>query len=481
MAGARVTVVGLGPAGPELVTSAAIDAMARIPTRFVRTWRHPSALLVGEATSFDDIYDRADTFEDVYAEIVEQLVTAAERHGEVLYAVPGSPRVLERTVDLLAADTRVETIVTPALSFLDLAWVRLGIDPLEEGVRLVDAHRFATRAAGQRGPLLVAHCHSRQVLSDVKLAFDIEPPESVVVLQRLGLPDERIEEVPWHELDRVEADHLTSLWLPTFAAPVAAELVRFHELVRTLRERCPWDREQTHQSLTRHLLEETYEALEAIEALDPSNDASYDHLVEELGDVLFQVFFHAVIGEQEGRFTLADVAQGVHDKLVHRHPHVFGQVVADTAEQVVANWESIKRAEKGRQSLMDGIPGNLPSLAYATKVARKAASVGFDWPDVHGALPKISEELDELMQVLDEPDRARDELGDLLFAVANVARHLDIDAEAALRASTAKFRGRFEVVEQLAGEAGRSLDSMDLESLDRLWNEAKRQLAGEFS
>jgi tetrapyrrole methylase family protein/MazG family protein len=246
-------------------------------------------------------------------------------------------------------------------------------------------------------------------------------------------------------------------------------------LVRTLREQCPWDQEQTHLSLTRHLLEETYEALEAIEAFDPDSGDGVDHLVEELGDVLFQVFFHAVLGAEAGWFTIADVATGIHDKLVLRHPHVFGTVTADTSDEVLKNWEQIKQAEKSRTSIMDGIPGHLPALAYATKVQRKAASVGFDWDDVTGALPKIAEELTELTEVLDQPDERREELGDLLFAVCNVARHLDIDAEAALRAASAKFRRRFELVETMVAADGASLHDLDLASLDVYWDRAKAQ------
>jgi tetrapyrrole methylase family protein/MazG family protein len=220
-------------------------------------------------------------------------------------------------------------------------------------------------------------------------------------------------------------------------------------------------------------LEETYEVVEAIESHDPDDAARDAHLEEELGDLLFQVEFHAVIAEQAGRFTMADVARGIHDKLVRRHPHVFGSTEATTADQVLTNWERIKQAEKGRTSVMDGIPGNLPSLAYATKVQKKAASVGFDWASVDGALPKVAEELHELEAALDDPAAARDELGDLLFAVCNVARHCGIDPESALRAATAKFRTRFEHVEQLANDRGLDLHELDLDGLDALWDEVK--------
>jgi tetrapyrrole methylase family protein / MazG family protein len=472
----RVVIVGLGPAGPELVTQQAVAEIARVGRRFIRTTRHPSASIVGDATSFDEVYEREASLDAVYARIVDALVEAASDHGEVLYAVPGSPVVAERTVELLRADDRVVVDVVPALSFLDLVWSRLEIDPLAAGVRLVDGQRFSVEAAGERGPLVVAQCDTAQVLSDIKLSIEDDSPRAVVVLHHLGLPDEQVLELSWDELDRsFTPDHLTALWIPTLQAPVASELVRFAELVRTLRRECPWDREQTHRTLTRHLLEETYETLEAIDALDGSPD-TIGHLEEELGDLLFQVFFHATLAAEEGWFTLADVARVIHDKLVHRHPHVFGSVEAESAEQVLVSWEQIKKAEKGRSSVMEGVPGDLPALLYAHKIQRKAASVGFDWDDVDGALPKISEELDELQAAMGSAiDRdIEDELGDLLFAVVNVARHLDIDPETALRGASAKFRTRFEQVEAQASAQGRDLSTMTLAELDALWDQAKR-------
>ena len=430
--------VGLGPAGSELFTTATVDALASIPHRYLRTNRHPAAAAVTGSVSFDRIYEEALTVEEVYAGIVDALAEAAAAHGTVLYAVPGSPLVAERTVELLRSDERVQVRLVPALSFLDLAWGALGVDPVAEGVRVVDGRRFAVEAAGERGPLLVAQCDTRQVLSDIKLTADDLGP--VVVLQRLGLPDQSVSTVAWADLDKeVEPDHLTSIYLPAAAPPVAREVARFDELVRTLRERCPWDREQTHRTLTRHLLEETYEVLEAIEALptDPEDvDAGdgFEHLEEELGDLLFQVVFHATLAAEEGHFTLADVARGIHDKLVHRHPHVFAGVRADTPDQVVSNWEQIKQAEKGRASLMDGIGDGLPSLLYAHKIQRKAASVGID-------------------PVAGDPD-ARDALGAELFTLVDRCRHAQVDPEAALRATAARFRDRFQAAEARAAERG---------------------------
>lgn len=427
-AGGRITVVGLGPGDPGLLTEATRAAIARVGVRFLRTARHPSASAVGPATALDHLYDAAERQADVYSSIVDTLVAAATEHGEVLYAVPGSPLVAERSVTLLLADDRVDVHVVPALSFLDLAWVRLGVDPLAEGVRVVDGHEFAVQAAGQRGPLLVSHCHAPDVLSDIKLAVEGKPPPTVIVLQRLGLPDESIVEIAWDELDRsVVPDHLTSLYIPELVEPVGAELVRFAELVRTLREQCPWDREQTHQSLRRYALEETYEVLEAIDALDEDDGSTIAHFEEELGDLLFQVYFHATIAAQEGWFSLADVARGVHDKLHSRHPHVFADVHVDGASDVVRNWEQIKREEKGRTSAFDGIPTTLPGLLYADEVLRKARSIGVDAP------------------------ASSDDLGDRLLALVAEARAAGIDPELALRATVNRFRASAEDVERTTG------------------------------
>lgn len=481
----RIVVAGLGPGGVEHVTAETIAAIERIPHRYLRTAIHPSAGLVGESESFDELYESADRFEDVYAEIVERLVRAASEHGEILYLVPGSPLVLERSVRTLRDDDRVESTILPAMSFLDVVWARLRIDPVEAGVRLIDGHEFATAAAGLTGPLLVAHTHANWVLSDIKLALD-DPDGAlddtpVVLLQALGTPDEQIVETTWAAMDHtIDADHLTSLYVPELGVGVGAGYVRFHQLARTLREQCPWDIEQTHRSLVPYLIEESYEVVDAIQALgdDPTSD---DLLIEELGDLLYQIEFHATIAEQEGRFTIADVTQGIHDKLVRRHPHVFGDehgVTADVdgTQQVLANWEDIKRAEKGRTSVFDGVPNSLPSLAYAHKVQKKAAKVGFDWPDVAGALPKIAEEAAELTIAADDGDTAAtaDELGDLLFAVVNVARHLRVDPESALRAAANKFRRRFEALEQIATARGIVVHTAGLDALDALWDEVKR-------
>jgi tetrapyrrole methylase family protein/MazG family protein len=299
----------------------------------------------------------------------------------------------------------------------------------------------------------------------------------VTLLHHLGLPDERVVHTTWSDIDRVvDADHLTCLWIPGLAASAGHELVRFHQLARTLREQCPWDMEQTHRSLVTYLLEETYEVVDAINSLRDGDTDSDDELVEELGDLLYQIEFHAVIAEQEGRFSMADVAQRVHDKLVRRHPHVFGDTTVNGATDVVKNWEQLKAEEKPqRTGLFDGVVEAAPSLSFALKVQQRASRAGFDWPDVDGALDKVAEEAREVAAARDEdPEATFTEIGDLFFAVVNVARHLHIDPEAALRGAVQKFRKRVERVELLARKEGASIDAMALEELDRLWDLAKQ-------
>ncbi|MEM8926389.1 MAG: MazG nucleotide pyrophosphohydrolase domain-containing protein [Actinomycetota bacterium] len=449
---ARLTICGLGPGGPGHLTTETRAALAADVPRFVRTARHPTAELAGDAETFDDLYDGAETFDQVYSAIVDRLL-AASADGPVLYVVPGSPLVLEESVRRLRTDDRIEVDVLPGLSFLDLAWARLGIDPVDAGVRLVDGHRFATEAAGERGPLLVAHAHAPWVLSEVKLASEPSAGDPlggqpVTVLQGLGTTDERIVEVAWDDLDRaVEPDHLTTLYIPEMAAPVARELASTVTLMHRLRHDCPWDREQDHQSLRRYLMEESYEVLDAIDALpggaatadsvDTEAMAAYADLEEELGDLWFQILFHAELAAEAGQFTIADVARTLHEKLVRRHPHVFGEVEVDGTDQIVANWDRIKQEEKRRAGALDGIPMALPALALAAKLLSRARRSGapVEGSALLGPVEPLPADADEAA------------LGRFLLGLVAWASDRDLDAEEALRAAVLAARRRFEAEE----------------------------------
>jgi tetrapyrrole methylase family protein/MazG family protein len=483
----KVVAVGLGPAGIDLMLPSARAALSYLPRRFARTARHPA---IGELAAhgiqfetFDARYDAADDFDALYASIVADLVEAAGA-SDVCYAVPGNPGVAERTVVLLheaASRGEVTFEVLPGLSFADLAWSRLGVDPMAVGARLVDGQRFATDAAGRRGPMLIGHCINRLVLSDVKLALlEVMPADApVTILSRLGLPDEQVRTMPLEELDRaVEPDHLTSVFVDTGEEAVAGEFARLVALAEKLRAPggCPWDAEQSHHSLARYLLEESYETVEAIEQLpaaaprgEPDLDA-YARLEDELGDLLYQVVFHGVLAREAGAFTIADVSRGIHDKLVRRHPHVFGGVDADTVAQVMTNWEQIKLAEKGSASLVEGISPGLASLLYAHKLYRKAASIGLE----PGSADEALDRAELAVQDLRDADAATTEerLGDLLAAAVVLARARGVDTETALRGWAARFRERFVRMEQLAGEREVDLAAAAPDVVAGLWLEA---------
>ncbi len=443
---AEVTICGLGPGGLDQITEATRRVLTGSDPVLLRTARHPSAVLAEGASSFDEVYEQAESFDDVYRTIADAVVDVARTSGRAVYAVPGSPLILERSVRQIRAATDVDVTLLPAISFLDEVWARLQIDPVDDAVRMIDGLRFATEAAGERGPLLVAHAHADWVLSDIKLALDVGPEQNVIVLQRLGTPEERIFEVAWPELDRaVEADHLTTLYLPEMAAPVGHQLARSVEMMHRLRNNCPWDREQSHESLRKYLIEESYEVLDAIEAVaaaegdDGTTDlgAAYADLEEELGDLCFQILFHAELAAEAGQFTIAEVAEGLTDKMIRRHPHVYegdGAIDGSTA----ANWELLKQQEKQRGSVLDGIPTSLPALALTEKTLKKVAGTG------------TATELDALGRSLGEyvPDgTTAEDVGLVLMTIVELARRQGINAEEALRAILRRAAERFRSAE----------------------------------
>lgn len=479
-----VVVVGLGPAGAGLVLPVARDALLAARVRFTRTARHPAVAELAaeglELEALDRHYEHAPSLDDAYRAIVDELVEASKGPGNVAYAVPGNPAMAERTVALLReADVAVE--VVPGLSFAELAWARLGVDPVH--ARVADGRDLDRAAVLRGGPLLVAQCDTRAVLSDVKLALleELEPDTEVTVLRRLGLADETIGAVALEDLDRsVEPDHLTSVFAD-LGPGSAQELARFQALIERLRAPggCPWDAEQTHRSLSRHVLEEAYEVVDAIEGLPPAApggdtevpqlllEERYALLEEELGDLAAQVVFHATLAREAGAFTMTGVLSGIREKLVRRHPHVFGDVEVDGAEGVMRNWEQIKQAEKAEKagetqeteqrattSLVDGIPEGLPSLLLAHKLFRKAAAGGLEPMDVDEASAAIVEAARRLPEA--GPEEVERLVGDLLASVALVARHRGFDAESALRGWTRRFRDRFRAMEALA--AGRDVE-----------------------
>ncbi|HEX9643230.1 MAG TPA: nucleoside triphosphate pyrophosphohydrolase [Acidimicrobiia bacterium] len=478
-----LTIVGLGPAGADrlpAVTRALLDDPAT--TVIVRTLVHPAASDLAAArhiVSCDDLYDTLPDFEAVYAAIVERVLATAAS-GPTVYAVPGNAAVGERTVSLLqaeAAASGIDVDVVPGESFLDLVFAATGIDPIERGVQVLDGRNLPDPLPLHL-PTVVTQVDGPLVLAEVVsiLARVLPDTTPVVFLDALGSVDERVIST---NLGTVGAEHPGPRTTLVVDPPPAG----WHGLVATnrlLRAQCPWDREQTHHSLVAHLVEETYETVEALHRLPaeaPAGDVdhvAYAALEEELGDLLLQVVFHATLAEEAGAFDVETVAEGIRRKLVHRHPHVFGEVAADTADEVRANWDAIKAAENPRASLMDDVPAALPAIERADRMQRRAASVGFDWPDAAPVLAKLDEEVAELVEALErEPRRVADEMGDVLFSVVNLARHLGVGPELALRGAAQRFETRFREVERLAGKQGRRLEEMSLAEMDALWDRAK--------
>ncbi len=486
-----VTVVGLGPAGTDLLLPAARAALATAGRRFVRTVRHPAVGQLAsegvELESFDAVYDDAPSLADAYTTIARTVIDVARDDGHVVYAVPGNPAVAEQSVALLheaAGRGEVEVFVVPGLSFADLAWARLGVDPMA-GAHVVDARAFAAGTAGLGGPMLVAQCDSKFVLSDVKLALleVVGPEHPVVVLQRLGLADERVTNLELVELDRsVEPDHLTAVFVDVGGARVGAEFVRLVELAERLRGPggCPWDAEQTHASLAKYLVEEAYETLEAVERLPPDAppaevDPELDVLLaDELGDLLYQVVFHSILAGERGAFTIADVSRGIHDKLVRRHPDVFGTSAPESSAEVMQTWEQIKRAEKGTGSIVAGVTPGLPALLYADKLLSKAKTAGVTDLVAPDVLPAVEAAFIALSAGSPEPDTDGDTLliGSMLGALVLLARRRGVDGEGALRTWVQRLISRFRAYEAIADEEGVDVTTLDQARAAELWTRA---------
>jgi len=478
-----ITIVGLGPGNPAHLTLEAQQVLERASELYLRTNRHPTVpSLPAHLTlhSFDFLYERAADFAEVYEGIVERVLALGQRPEGVVYAVPGHPLVGEATVQRILEKARIRGIevrIVAGLSFVEPVLTALGLDALD-GLQIVDALDLAVRHHPPLNPdlpALVGQLYGRDVASAVKLTLmNGYPAEHPVTLVRgAGTDEEWTRTLPLYELDRVDdVDHLTTLYLPPL--PVVSGMESFQDTIARLRAPggCPWDRKQTHRSLRPNLLEETYEVLTAIDRDD------MPALCEELGDLLLQIALHAQIAVEEGEFSLADVVAGIDAKIKRRHPHVFGDVRVNGVADVMHNWEEIKREERAERgeneehSMLDGVPTTLPALARAQSLQRRAARMGFDWEDVEGVWDKVAEEIAELRAATDAQAR-ESELGDVLFAVTNLARWLGVDAESALRAACDRFTRRFAAMEKQCRERGLDLGRLSLAEWDTLWEESK--------
>ncbi len=476
-------IMGLGPGAYEALTIGALKELKNNKNIYFRTEKHPTVDFLKDEgikfESYDHAYEKYDSFDDVYKYIAEDLITKIKDDEDLIYAVPGHPLVAEKSVVNLielCKENNIQYEVLPAVSFVDAMMEALQVDPIE-GVKIIDAFDMKNQILDKRVGTIITQVYNNFIASEVKLRLleGYEDDTEIIFVRAAGVEGlESIRKIPLYELDwQEDIDYLTSIYIPKDLGN-KKDFQDLLDIIETLRSPggCPWDREQTHESLKSALLEECYEVIDAIENEDE------DALIEELGDVLLQVVFHASIGKEDGYFDIMDVIGGISNKMINRHPHVFGNEEANTSEQVLVNWDEIKKEEKGIKTLteeMQNIAKSLPATTRAYKVQKKAKKVGFDWDDVNCAMDKVKEELNEIKEVYNCEDKSiiEGEVGDLLFACINVARFLEVDGELALDKTIKKFIKRFSYIENEAIKNNKNLKDMTLEEMDKLWEEAK--------
>ncbi|GAC1397433.1 MAG: nucleoside triphosphate pyrophosphohydrolase [Ktedonobacteraceae bacterium] len=502
---AAITILGLGPGNIHDLTLQARNVLAQAAEQqqivYFRTVIHPTVeplkaeLPALQIISFDSLYEESADWTTLYQQIAEEVCTRAAQQP-IIYAVPGHPLIGEYSVQIvlrMAKERSLSTTIIAGLSFVEPVCTAVGLDPFDAGTQLLDATTLAALRPDEIAgkviptiPLLVTQVYNRRLASEVKLALsECYPDEWPVKLVRAASVTaaeqdraETVIEMPLYELDRnTYANHLSTLYVPPTDAMQALRLPEtLRYLIMRLRrdpDGCPWDRAQTHQTLMRYVIEETYEVVEALE------ENNMNKLAEELGDLLLQVYLHAEIARQDGEFALGDVYEHINAKMIRRHPHIFGDVEVSGANQVVQNWEAIKREERiqagkdvQRESILDGVPQASSALIIAQEYQKRAAKVGFDYDTLDAVHKKLEEELQELREA-STPDSQLEEMGDVLYMIARVARTHKIDAEEALRKANRKFRHRFQAMEEIARDQGCELSSFSKQEWVALWQKVK--------
>lgn len=478
-----IKIIGLGPGDKSALTLGAVEELQKCKNVYFRTAIHPTVEHIKnmgvEFETYDNKYESKETFDEVYQSIAEDLIDRYKEQKDVVYAVPGHPLVAEKSVNILidlCKENNIGYEILPAVSFVDAVMEAIKVDPVE-GMKIIDAFDIHNQVLDKRVGTIITQVYDPYISSEVKLALgeyygdDFE----IYFVRAAGVKGlESIRKIKVYEIDRQEdIDYLTSLYIPKGNEDVKD----FNDLLNVMgilrgEDGCPWDIKQTHESIKKCLIEECYETIEAIDEEDENK------LIEELGDVLLQVVFHAQIGKDDGYFNINDVIQGITNKLITRHPHIFGNIDVEDANEVLENWDAIKKKEQGHEThteVLKHVSKSLPALIRAKKVQEKAAKVGFDWDNVEPAMDKVLEEIKEVKDVYKSKNRVKilEEIGDLIFACVNVARFLDIDPEDAVNYTIEKFIKRFQFIEESAIEKGYNLEEMTLSQMDELWEKAK--------
>jgi tetrapyrrole methylase family protein/MazG family protein len=477
-----ITITGLGPGDPALLTGQVLEWLSRQAEIFTSSAEHPALAALPQKVKIIPVIDENTPADfPISGEVtVEQVLDLARRPGGVTFATAGSslPADPAAAAFIKQARTRgIQVRVLPGLGYAEYAVSQLGLEDTT-GLSTVDASELARlHVPPQPGtvPLLITQLNNPELAGRIAVVLSsIYPADhevNLISIKTKGEPG--VIPTTLSQLSAaVDSGQAGLLYVPPMEAGSSFE--DFQEVIARLRapDGCPWDREQTHLSLRRHLLEETYEALEALDNEDTAK------MSEEFGDLLLQIVLHAQIASEAGEFNMIDIVRGIHHKIIRRHPHVFGELQVGGVQGVLANWEKLKAAERAAngeetKGLLDGVPPALPALTQAQEIQERAARVGFDWPQIDGVLEKVGEEINEL-QTAESEDELAWELGDLLFAVVNVARWKKVDAETALRASSKRFRQRFAYIEHAARQQGRSVSELSFEEMDQLWEAAKK-------
>lgn len=479
----KIYIIGLGPGSIDSLTLGAITRINSGAKNYLRTEKHPTVDYFKENNisyeSFDYVYELQEDFQKVYEKIVDELIEASSFYGDINYYVPGNPMVAEKTVEiLLKKDIEIEII--SGMSFVEPLIELIGRDPIH-GLKIVDGTLFHHQLIDINSDMIITQVYNRRILIDLKIMLsEIYGDEyDIWVVHSAGIVGgEEVHNIPIYKLDQIEeVGHLTSVYIPNIEEN-NRKVFDFNDvmgIMKLLRSEngCPWDLEQTHESIRQSVIEEAYEVVNAID-----ND-DIDNLIEELGDLLLQVIFHCQIGYDEGEFNLIEVTSALANKLIYRHPHIFLEKNVDNSNEVVYNWNKLKDSKRGYKDLADKLKDlpNLPALLKASKIQDRAADIGFDWEDIQGPLDKVVEEYHEVLDAMNQFDegdpRVEEEIGDLLFAVVNLSRFLNINPEVALNKTNNKFIRRIEIMELEAKKMGKRLETMNLHEMDELWNQAK--------
>lgn len=472
----KIVILGLGAGDGRYLTREAWKILESAEKIYLRTANHPVvAELPCRWESFDEVYESAETFPEVYSQITQTVIASAP----CIYAVPGDPHVGEATTFLIqeaAKSADIPVRIVRGLSFIEPTLGAIGLDGMD-GLQVYDAMQIASHLhapVNPDAPLLLAQLYAGMIASELKLSlmavYDAE--YKVALVHGAGTDDATVEWLPLYQIDQsVQLGNLTSLYVP--ARPQISSLGNFADTIAILRSPngCPWDQEQTPQSLRSGLLEE---AAEVVDALDRDD---IDDLREELGDLLLHIVMQTQMATEAGDFTLADVVEGIDEKIKRRHPHVWGDLEINTIADLNETWDAIKREEKGEQavqSVIDNVPASLPALVRSQKIQKKARKVGFDWPDIQGVYDKIAEELQEVREALGIEELSA-EIGDLLFVIVNLASWLGVEAETAMREANLKFIRRFQSMETIMRDRNLTWQTVgDINAIEALWQESKR-------